>query len=209
MTAACLLPPPPPPSSHKLVSQLSLYQLDLVRSLWYFELSCCSKFPMCHSEIEIHCQSSFDCSAVLQVFYYRQVVLSNHGTKVTQPELTWVVSFWLVALLEFWVYLHWISFLFYPNLYRRLCDLLDAGPPDSAAGWAAGSKEPRQHLREVLLGDSGVQLSGQPHHLLPARRGNAKDVQIHPVLAVSKRRWPTEGAITCCDHLIVATGRVR
>lgn len=67
---------------------------------------------------------------------------------------------------------------------RGFRGLLDSRPGDSLTGRAAGQRKPRQHLREVLPGDSRVQLPGQPHHLHPARRGDARDVQVDPVLPV-------------------------
>lgn len=66
-------------------------------------------------------------------------------------------------------------------LCRSFRDLLDSGPGDSFTGRAAGQRQPRQHVREVLPGDRRVQLSGQPHHLHSARRGDAQDLQVDPV----------------------------
>lgn len=65
---------------------------------------------------------------------------------------------------------------------RRFRGLLDSRPGDSFTGRAAGPRQPRQHVRKVLPGDRRVQLSGQPHHLHSARRGDAQDVQVDPVL---------------------------
>lgn len=92
------------------------------------------------------------------------------------------------------------------SLCRRLRHLLDARPGDAPAGRPAGKSQPRQQLREVLPGDSGVQLAGQPHHLLAAGRGDAQHVQGHPVLPVWEESVPEDAAAASGDPLTAVRG---
>ncbi|CAF92197.1 unnamed protein product [Tetraodon nigroviridis] len=82
--------------------------------------------------------------------------------------------------------------------FRSVRGLLDSGPGDSPTGRAAGPRQPRQHVREVLPGDGGVQLSGQPRHLRSARPGDAPHVQVDPVLPV--RKEAAEGSLAAGVH---------
>lgn len=79
-------------------------------------------------------------------------------------------------------------YLICPRLCRSVRGLLDSRPGDSSTGRAAGQRQPRQRVREVLPGDGRVQLCGQPHHLHSAGQGNARHIQVDPVLPVWKER---------------------